>query len=85
MNWTLLIDRPVKKQLLKIPRNDSNRITSAIKELVVNPYAGDIEKMSGEKDTWRRRVGSYRFFYEIYTSRGIIFVFDLKRRASNTY
>lgn len=85
MSWTILIDRSVKKQLLKIAQNDYNRITSAIKELAINPYAGDIQKMSGEKDTWRRRVGSYRFFYEIYTGRGIIFVFELKRRTSNTY
>ncbi len=61
------------------------RITAAIKEFAINPYAGDIEKMEGEKDTWRRRIGAYRIFYEIHTARKIIYIFEIKRHASNTY
>lgn len=60
MNWELIVDSCVKKQLKRIPKKDAERITAAIKEFTINPYARDIEKMEDEKDTWRRRIGAYR-------------------------
>lgn len=85
MSWELLLDNDAKKQLHRVPKRDSERILAIIKELPANPYAGDIEKMKGEKNIWRRRVGSYRIFYEIIDKRSIIYVFNIVRRASSTY
>lgn len=85
MNWEILIDNTTKKQLARIPENDAIRIIAAVKEFSVNPYTGDIEKLSGEKDTWRRRVGNYRIFYEIYQQKRLVYIFDIKRRTSTTY
>mgnify|MGYP001559421275 CR=1 FL=1 len=85
MNWVLIIDKTVKKQLQKIPKKDKEKIISVIHEFTANPYAGDIEKMEGEKDVWRRRTGSYRVFYEILSNKNIIYVFEVKRRTSTTY
>ena len=85
MHWDLLIDDTVGKALRHIPKKDAERLLTVIEELVVNPYAGDIEKMQGEKDVWRRRIGSYRVLYEIRVVRQCIYVFDVKRRTSNTY
>lgn len=85
MNWILIINPSVKKQLKRIPKSDAERIVFIIQELAANPYAGDIEKMEGEEDSWRRRIGSYRIFYEINAAKEIIHVFDLKRRTSSTY
>lgn len=85
MPWELRIENFVKKQLKKFPRRDAGRIFSVIQSLVINPYAGDIEKMEGEKDTWRRRVGVYRIIYEINVKEKIITVADVRRRTSKTY
>ena len=85
MDWELIVDSAARKQCKRIPRRDAEKILTAIQELAVNPYAGDIEKMEGEKDVWRRRVGSYRIFYEIYTTKKIVYVFEVKRRTSTTY
>lgn len=85
MNWVVLIDNTAKKQLARISENDAAKIIIAIKEFSINPYTGDIEKLKGEKDTWRRRVGSYRILYEIYQQRRLIYVFDVRRRTSTTY
>lgn len=41
--------------------------------------------MKGEENVWRRRVGSYRIFYEIIVDKKIIYVYDVKRRTSSTY
>lgn len=85
MNWELIVDDFVKKQLKRIPRHDAERLLSAINEFVVNPFAGDIEKMEGEKKTWRRRIGNYRIFYEIVSRDRTIYVFHIERRTSSTY
>ena len=85
MLWNLIVDPAVKKQLKRIPREYAGRIILAIQQFAVNPYGGDIEKMQGEKDVWRRRIGSYRIYYEIRAARKDIYVFDVLRRTSRTY
>lgn len=85
MLWSLIVDPIVAKQLKKIPREDAQRIFRVIEELPANPYAGDIEKMKGERDSWRRRVGVYRIFYDLSTREQTIHVYDVKRRTSKTY
>jgi mRNA-degrading endonuclease RelE of RelBE toxin-antitoxin system len=83
--WNLQIDFNVFKKLKKTPRHDAKAILSAIKSLPINPYFGDIQKMKGESDVWRRRIGAYRIFYKIKISEKVILVFLLERRTSNTY
>lgn len=85
MNWTVIIDGDAKKYLKRIPKKDTDRVRKTSRELAYNPYAGDIEKMEGDKDVWRRRVGAHRIIYEIYENKKIIYVSEIKRRTSSTY
>lgn len=84
-NWVLRIDPAVYKFLGKIPRHDSERILSVINNLVLDSYTGDIKKMDGEINSWRKRTGAYRIFYEIIQHQKLIHVYDLERRGSKTY
>jgi len=83
--WVLRIDHSVEKSLQKIPRRDAEAILEIIKVLPLNPYFGDLQKMHGQDNAWRRRVGSYRLFFKLYSAESTIFVFRLERRASKTY
>lgn len=83
--WDLQIDSSVFKTLKKIPRQNAEVILNVIRLLPLNPYFGDIQKMKGENNAWRRRIGSYRIFYKIKIAERAILVFHLKRRTSNTY
>lgn len=85
MNWILIIDNGVRKRLKRIPKDKARRIIEAIQEFAVNPYAGDIEKMEGTDDVWRRRIGAYRIKYEIHTREKLIHIFEVERRTSKTY
>ncbi len=85
MNWDLVLGDDAKKQLSRIPKDEAFRIGGAIEEIIVDPYFGDIQKIKGKKEIWRRRVGSYRIFYELYKTRRIIYVFEIERRTSKTY
>lgn len=84
-NWDLQIDSSVFKVLKYIPRHNAEVILGIIRLLPANPYFGDIQKMKGKEDAWRRRVGSYRIFYKVKISEKIILVFHLERRSSKTY
>lgn len=84
-NWVLQIDPVVYKSLKKIPRYDAERLFEVIKKLPINPFAEDIQKMSGEKNVWRKRVGNYRIHYELIKKEKVIHVFRAERRTSKTY
>ncbi len=84
--WILRIRDSVWKYLAPFPRKYREKIVAIIeRELPLNPYAGDIEKLEGKEDVWRRRVGAYRIFYEIRPRKRTIYVFRVERRSSKTY
>lgn len=85
MNWKIKIANAALKNLKRFPAKDVEKIKSVLNELAFNPYAGDIEKMEGEENSWRRRIGSYRIFYDLDKKSGIINVTHIERRTSATY
>ena len=86
VNWQLKIRDRIWKDVAKFSEKDRERITKVIeKEIILNPYSGDIEKMKGEENSWRRRAGVYRIFYEIITQEKVIYIFRVERRTSKTY
>jgi len=85
MNWRIYVRGKAKKQLKRLPKDFIQAIEKAIDEMSINPYSGDVNKMSGEENVWRRRVGNYRIKFEIYEAERLIYVFEIQRRTSNTY
>lgn len=85
MSWRLAVDPSAHRQLRRFPKKDAGRIRLALNALESNPFSGDMQKMKGEDSVWRRRVGSYRIKYELYVASRIIYVYEIKRRGSNTY
>jgi len=71
--------------LSRFPKKDQIYIAIGLRELVTNPYSGDFKKILGEENSWRRRIGAYRIFYEIIPQEKTIFVFRIERRTSKTY
>jgi len=84
-NWHLIVRNKAEKFLFNLPREDQVRLRSAIDSMEIDPRGGDMEKMEGEVNAWRRRVGAYRIFFEIYEKERIVHLFKIKRRTSKTY
>ena len=68
----------------------SNKIIAKLRGFVYpqlrkQPYFGkNIKKLKGYKpDTWRCRIGNYRFFYEIDDKRKIIFMIAVDARSKS--
>ena len=84
-NWELKVRNKIYKLVSRFPKKDRERIINTIESLPINPFEGDIEKMKGEENIWRRRVGAYRIFCEIIPQEKVIYVFRVERRTSKTY
>jgi mRNA-degrading endonuclease RelE of RelBE toxin-antitoxin system len=83
MNWTLLVTKPAQKDLEKLPSRDQVRIERALDSLQIDPFSGDIKRL--QPPGWRRRIGSYRIFYDLFIEERRIVVTAIKRRTSTTY
>ena len=83
-DWVLLVEPKVAKVSKKFPRKDREYISTAVAEMRLNPYTGDFTKLEGN-NVWRRRVGSYRIFFEVDQVARTIIIFRIRRRGSNTY
>lgn len=83
MNWTLLVTKPARKDLARLPRQDQVRIERALDAMQRDPFSGDIKRL--EPSGWRRRVGNYRVFYDLSIAERLIVVTAIRRRTSTTY
>lgn len=56
---------PARKELADLPRKARERIAPRIDALSVNSRPRGVEKLKGEADLYRIRVGDYRVIYSI--------------------
>jgi len=85
MNWEIKVAKRVAKEIKRIPKKDAKRLLFILEEFTNNPYKGDIQKISGENNAWRRRIGNYRIIYQIFPKQKCIEVLDVRRRTTTTY
>lgn len=85
MPWALRIEKKAQKQLRRLPKPDRQRIASALDQMLENPYGGDVLRLQGMRGDFRRRVGSYRIFFSVEASLGIVHVDAVLRRKPATY
>jgi len=85
MDWKIKIAKRASKEMKRIPKKDAKRLLFVLGELAENPYQGDIEKIKGEDNVWRRRVGNYRILYEIIPKQRHIDIFQICRKTTTTY
>ena len=85
INWRIEVREKIYKDTEKFPQKDRARILQIFEVISSSPFSGDVEKMKGEENVWRRRVGAYRIFYEILPKDRVIYIFRVERRTSKTY
>jgi len=65
MTWTNVVAKAAQKQLRRIPARDRDKVTAAIQAMAADPFWGDVMKLEGDENRYRRRVGSFRIFFRI--------------------
>ena len=65
MKYVLFLKKSAEKELLSLPREQAQKIKSAILSLTENPRPAGCKKISGKEDDYRIRIGNYRVVYTI--------------------
>jgi len=81
--WRVNVAGPARKALERFPTVDRERINAALDEIALNPFSGDVRKLG--PNTYRRRVGSYRLFFDLYPELHFVQVTAITRRTTTTY
>jgi mRNA-degrading endonuclease RelE of RelBE toxin-antitoxin system len=83
MTWTLVVTKPARRDLERLPERDRKRILQTLDALQTDPFSGDAKRL--QAPAWRRRSGSYWVFYDLLLEEHLIVVTAIKRRTSTTY
>jgi mRNA interferase RelE/StbE len=68
------------RELKRLPEDVRRRITIRIASLADNPWPQGVEKIQGEEDTYRLRIGDYRVLYQVYRKDLIVLVVRVRHR-----
>ncbi|MFB2920002.1 type II toxin-antitoxin system RelE family toxin [Aerosakkonema funiforme] len=80
MSYTVLIPKPVQKQLDDLPEDVRSRIAEKILSLAEEPRPLGIKKLKGLENEYRVRVGEYRIRYEIDDETSTVVILHCKHR-----
>ena len=83
--WFVALTGPARKRLKRIPPRDLARIYVAIEEMKEDPLRGDVRKLHGGLEGFRRRVGDWRIFFDVNLTERQVVITDVERRTSTTY
>lgn len=78
MMYRIIIKKPAKKFIDRLPQNERRRVVAAIEQL---PNGEDIKKMKGHDDLLRLRVGPYRIIYTVDNGQLVVLVIDAGNRG----
>lgn len=75
MKYTVVIEKPAEKFIMRLAQPEKTRVLRAIREL---PHSGDIKRLQGKKSRgmYRLRVGPYRIIYTVDNGRLVVRVID---------
>jgi Cytotoxic translational repressor of toxin-antitoxin stability system len=82
MSYTVIIPKPVQKQLDNLPEDIRQRITAKIFSLTIEPRPVGVKKLKGFDNEYRVRVGDYRVRYEVNDKILTVLVLHCKHRRN---
>lgn len=80
MSYTVIVPKPVQKQLDSLPDDIRNRIIERLVLLAENPRPEGAIKLKGYENEYRIRIGDYRVRYEIYDQEFVVLLLHCKHR-----
>ena len=83
MNWGYRLARHAVKALKRFPKYDRKRIFETLEEMRLDPFKGDIKLIQGEKNLYRRRIGTYRIYFRPIHTHYLFDIPEICRRQSH--
>ena len=63
--YEVLLEGAAERDLRRLPQAEFHRLVARIKALAEEPRPSGCRKITGSKNDWRIRAGTYRVIYEI--------------------
>ena len=80
MSYTVIITKPVQKQLDSLPDDIRDRIIEKAVLLAEEPRPPGVVKLKGYENEYRIRIGEYRVRYEIRDQEFVVVLLHCKHR-----
>jgi mRNA interferase RelE/StbE len=80
MTYTIIIPKPVQKQLDSLSDIIRNRILEEVVQLAEDPRPPGVVKLRGYDCEYRIRIGDYRVRYEISDKDSVVILLHCKHR-----
>ena len=85
MRWIVRASHDAQKALARADGKDRKYLKAALKQLESDALAGDIQRLKNERAAFRRRVGNWRIFFDLYPDTFTVHVVAIERRTTTTY
>ncbi len=79
-SYSITFAKSARKELEELDLKFSERILQKIEMLVNNPRPPGCEKLKGEDNLWRIRIGSYRVIYSISDKNKLVDIVIIRDR-----
>lgn len=76
--YKIVVKKPAKKFIDRLPMNEKRRVVAAIEQL---PNGEDIKRLKGHDDLLRLRVGPYRIIYSVDNGQLTVYIIDVGNRG----
>ena len=80
MTWRVSIEKRAQRSLKRIPEPHRGRLYRKIHSLAQDPKPAGAQKVADKENTWRIRVGDYRFLYALDSRHRTVQVLDARHR-----
>lgn len=78
--YDVLLERAAERDIRRLPQAEFHRLVARIKALGEKPRPSGSRKITGSKNDWRIRVGTYRVIYEIDEKAKTVMVMRVRHR-----
>ena len=83
--WNVSLQKPALKNVARAPRHERERLFAAIEEMREDPKRGNVRALQNEQAAFRRGLGDWRIFFDLYPERHLVVVVAIERRTTTTY
>ncbi len=80
MSYRIEFEPRAWDEIMALPEKMQQRIFAATDALEANPRPAGVQKLQGEENAWRVRVGDYRIVYEIHDKVLLVAVMNVGNR-----
>lgn len=80
--YSVVLSKSAENYLYGRSEKDSRLIIKALEEMAIDPFSGDVKKMKGSDDEYRRRAGKYRIIFTVENDVLIVDVLSIGHRKN---